>query len=387
MSGSHRRNQELSKKSFSQEEKVAYLNYLAKTPSSNTLTRETLETILEVFREKLVVLNELKAKLENADETVILDSFKHLPFKSTEIAKKAGLTKNALENYLARQRIPQERLTSLKQSIRDMITQVLEDEELAKDIKTLETLSNAKHLGWEKITSIQEKPYNDFVYDLTVENTHNFVGGIKPMLLHNSQLGFQLCVNAQLPKEKGGLEASVMFIDTESTFRPERIGQMAEAAGLDPAKVLANIHVARAYNSDHQMLLLEKAEDFIREKGVKVIIVDSLTSAFRSDYSGRGELAERQQKLNKHMHTLLRISDQYNVAVYITNQVMDRPDILFGDPTTPIGGHVLAHTSTYRVYLRRSKDDKRIAKLVDSPNLPDNEIVFRVTPEGLKDVD
>ena len=202
-----------------------------------------------------------------------------------------------------------------------------------------------------------------------------------------SQLGFQLCVNTQIPKEKGGMEGGVLFIDTESTFRPERVVQMAVDKGLDPEKVLANIHVARAYNSDHQMLLLEKAEDMIKPNNIRIIIVDSLTSAFRSDYVGRGELAERQQKLNKHIHSLLRIADQYNVAVYITNQVMDRPDILFGDPTVAIGGHVLAHASTYRVYLRRSKDDKRIAKLVDSPNLPDNEVVFRVTPEGLKDVD
>ncbi|MBI4360140.1 DNA repair and recombination protein RadA, partial [Candidatus Micrarchaeota archaeon] len=193
-----------------------------------------------------------------------------------------------------------------------------------------------------------------------------------------SQIGFQLCVNAQLPKEKGGLGGSVAFIDTESTFRPERIVQMAEAQGLDPQTVLSNIHVARALNSDHQMLLVEKLEPLIREKGIRLIVVDSLTAAFRADYLGRGELAERQQKLNKHIHQLLRYADQFNVAVYVTNQVMDRPDILFGDPTAPIGGHVLAHTSTYRLYVRRSKEDRRIMKLVDSPNLPDGEIVFRV---------
>ena len=200
-----------------------------------------------------------------------------------------------------------------------------------------------------------------------------------------SQLAFQLCVNAQLPKDKGGLEGGVIFIDTENTFRPERVKQMAIEKGLDPEKVLQNIYTARAYNSDHQMLLAEKAEDMIREKNIKMVIVDSLTGHFRSDYIGRGTLANRQQLLNKHMHQLLRLSEKYNVAVYVTNQVMANPGIMFGDPTTPIGGHVLAHTSTYRIYLRRSKEDKRIAKIVDSPNLADNECVFRVTEEGLCD--
>ena len=200
-----------------------------------------------------------------------------------------------------------------------------------------------------------------------------------------TQIGFQLCVNAQRPEEEGGVGGGVLFIDTEGTFRPERITQIAEAHGMDPLKVLENIQVARATNSDHQMLLAEKAEALIKEGKIRLIIVDSLTAAFRSDYLGRGTLAVRQQKLNKHMHLLLRYADRYNVAVYITNQVMDRPDIMFGDPTAPIGGHVLAHISTYRIYLRRSKEDRRIARLVDSPNLPDGECVFRVTMEGIRD--
>lgn len=200
-----------------------------------------------------------------------------------------------------------------------------------------------------------------------------------------TQIGFQLCVNVQRSEEEGGMNGGALFIDTEGTFRPERITQIAEAHGMDALKVLANIQVARATNSDHQMLLTEKAEELIKEGKIRLIVVDSLTAAFRSDYIGRGTLAARQQKLNKHMHLLLRYADRYNVAVYVTNQVMDRPDILFGDPTAPIGGHVLAHISTYRIYLRRSKEDRRIARLVDSPNLPDGECVFRVTSEGIRD--
>jgi DNA repair protein RadA len=157
--------------------------------------------------------------------------------------------------------------------------------------------------------------------------------------------------------------------------------------GLDGNKVLENIHIARAYNSDHQYILVEKAGEMIKENNIKLLVVDSVTSHFRSDYSGRGELAARQQKLNRHLHTLQRLAEVYNLAVYVTNQVMSRPDILFGDPTAPIGGHILAHQAGTRLYLRKSKGDTRIMRLVDSPNLPEGETVFRITPDGIKDVE
>jgi len=200
-----------------------------------------------------------------------------------------------------------------------------------------------------------------------------------------SQLGFQLVVNAQKPVEQGGLGCGVLFVDSEATFRPERVAQIAEAQGMDPQTTLKNIQVARAENSDHQIILVEKAEEVIEKNNIKLIVIDSLTSQFRADYLGRGALGERQQKLNKHVHMLQKLAEKHNLAVYVTNQVMDNPGILFGDPTTPIGGHVLAHMSTYRLYVRKSKDDKRIARLVDSPNLPEGEAVFRVTPKGIID--
>ncbi|MBU5689746.1 MAG: DNA repair and recombination protein RadA [Candidatus Aenigmatarchaeota archaeon] len=200
-----------------------------------------------------------------------------------------------------------------------------------------------------------------------------------------SQLGFQLSVNVQLPKDKGGLDGNCLFIDTENTFRPQRIVQIAEAAGLDSKKVLKNIFVARAYTSDHQVFLIEKANEMIEQNKIKLIVVDSLTSHFRADYVGRGELAPRQQKLNRHLHTLQKLADTYNLAVYVTNQVLANPAVLFGDPTTPVGGHILAHQATYRVYLRKSTQDKKIAKMVDAPDLPTAECVFKVTEEGIKD--
>ncbi len=202
-----------------------------------------------------------------------------------------------------------------------------------------------------------------------------------------SQIALQLAVTVQLPLDKGGLAGKAVFIDTEATFRPERIVQLAENLGMDPQETLNNIYVAKAFNSDHQMVLAEKAEDLIKTENVKLLVVDSLTSYFRSDYTGRGTLANRQQKLNRHLHKLQSLADIYNVVVYVTNQVMSRPDVMFGDPTTPIGGHIVGHQATYRLYLRKSKGDKRVAKLIDSPSLPEGECVFKVIPAGIRDDD
>lgn len=201
-----------------------------------------------------------------------------------------------------------------------------------------------------------------------------------------TQVALQLAVSAQLPKEQGGLEQGVIYIDTENTFRPERITQIAKAHELDPEEVLENIQTARAYNSDHQIILAEKAAEICEEKEIGLLVVDSLTAHFRAEYSGRGTLAERQQKLNRFMHLLQRkIGDLHNVAVLVTNQVMSRPDVLFGDPTTPIGGHIVGHTATFRIYLRKSKGEKRIAKLIDSPSMPDGECVFKISSAGIHD--
>jgi len=264
-------------------------------------------------------------------------------------------------------------------------------------IKAINAAREALEMGYESGDVLLERRKNIGRITTGSKELNNLIGGgVETQAITEafgkfssgkSQLAFQLSVNAQLPKDKGGLEGGVLFVDTENTFRPERIVQMATALGVDPDTALKNIFVGRAYNSDHQMLLVEKSEDLIKKNNIKLIIVDSLMSAFRSDYIGRGELAERQQKLNKHLHMLQKMADMHNLAVYVTNQVMDRPDILFGDPTAPVGGNILAHQSTYRLYLRRSKEDRRIAKLVDSPNLPDGECVFRCTPEGLADAE
>ena len=199
-----------------------------------------------------------------------------------------------------------------------------------------------------------------------------------------TQIGHILAVNCQ--KQFPG--STVVYIDTENTFRPERIEQLAKSVDLDPMEVLKNIKIAKAFNTDHQMLLGEKVEDLIKKKGldVKLVIVDSLTAHFRAEYIGRGTLAERQQKLNRHMRDLAKLAQVHNVCIYVTNQVMAKPDMFFGDPTQPIGGHIVGHASTFRLYLRKGKKGSRVAKLVDSPNLPEGECSFYVETSGLKDI-
>lgn len=201
-----------------------------------------------------------------------------------------------------------------------------------------------------------------------------------------TQVGSTLAVNVQLPKEKGGANGKCVFIDTEGTFRPGRIRQIAESLSANPEKVLKNIFVARAFNSDHQILLLDRVSEMIKDgEPIKLLIVDSLTAHFRAEFSGRGQLADRQQKLNKYIHNLSKLAEKHNLAVYVTNQVMANPAQMFGDPTTAIGGHIVGHASTYRIYLRRGKKDSRVAKLIDSPDLPDNETIFFVTDAGVVD--
>ena len=200
-----------------------------------------------------------------------------------------------------------------------------------------------------------------------------------------TQLSFQLSVNAQLPLDKGGLGGAVLFIDTEGTFRPERIEAIAKAKELDPEQTLNNIKVVRASTTEQQVLSIERADKLVRDENIKLIVVDSMMALFRSEFIGRGALGERQQKLNSHIHKLQSLADTYSLAVYVTNQVMDNPAILFGDPTTPVGGNIMAHAATTRLYMRKSKEEKRIIRLVDSPNMPEGEAVIKITATGVKD--
>ena len=201
-----------------------------------------------------------------------------------------------------------------------------------------------------------------------------------------TQFAHTMSVMVQKTKAEGGLEGGVLYIDTENTFRPERIVSIAQAHEMDPEKVLDNIIVARAYNSAHQTLILEEAGQVINENNIRLIVADSAVGLFRSEYLGRGTLSNRQQKLNHFVHLLSRIAETYNCAAIATNQVMASPDVFFGDPTRPIGGNVVAHTSTYRIYFKKS-GKKRIARMVDSPHHPEEETIFALGEAGVMDLE
>jgi len=203
-----------------------------------------------------------------------------------------------------------------------------------------------------------------------------------------SQICMQLCVTSQKPPEQGGLGGKVLFIDTEGTFSPQRVHDIAEARGLEPRKILENIIYARCYNSDHQIFIVNRAAKVIEEEKIKLIIVDSIIGHFRGEYVGREMLAKRQQLLNQHIHRLLRLAELYNCSVVITNQIESNPSgFVFGDPNRPAGGNVVAHASTHRLYIRKGKANTRVIHVIDSPYLPEEKTRFAITALGVEDVE
>ncbi|XP_071278966.1 meiotic recombination protein DMC1/LIM15 homolog isoform X1 [Agelaius tricolor] len=254
-------------------------------------------------------------------------------------------------------------------------------------------------------------------------------GGIESMAITEAfgefrtgktQLSHTLCVTAQLPGPSGYTGGKTIFIDTENTFRPDRLRDIADRFNVDHEAVLDNVLYARAYTSEHQMELLDYvAAKFHEEAGIfKLLvqdfcmltvlrisvpvffhyiylpsmitmqIIDSIMALFRVDFSGRGELAERQQKLAQMLSRLQKISEEYNVAVFVTNQMTADPGATMtfqADPKKPIGGHILAHASTTRISLRKGRGELRIAKIYDSPEMPENEATFAITAGGIGD--
>ncbi|CAK9302150.1 unnamed protein product [Gordionus sp. m RMFG-2023] len=204
-----------------------------------------------------------------------------------------------------------------------------------------------------------------------------------------TQLCHTLSVTCQLPIDMQGGEGKSLYIDTEGTFRPERLLATAEKYGLSGQDVLDNVAYARAYNSDHQTQLLIQASAMMSESRYALLIIDSSTSLYRTDYSGRGELSARQMHLARFLRILLRLADEFGVAVVITNQVVAQVDgasLFCADPKKPVGGNIMAHASTTRLYLRKGRGDTRICKIYDSPCLPESEAMFAILPDGIGDV-
>jgi len=276
-----------------------------------------------------------------------------------EIAEKTGIGFNTVLNIVAAAR---------KSACVDFITA----EELWKKRQNmLKCSTGSKNLDELLGGGIETQAMTEFIGEYGVGKT---------------QICLTLCVMAQLPLEKGGLNGNVVYMDTEGTFMPERIFQIANSLELDPHETLGNIFLARAYNSSHQCLLANHLFRFCPENDIKLVIVDSMIGHFRSEYIGRETLSERQQTLNSQLHKLLRLTEAFNLPVIVTNQVQANPAQFFGDPNKPAGGHVMAHACTHRVYLRKGKQGTRIAKVIDSPYLPENSTRFKITEKGIEDV-
>jgi DNA repair protein RadA len=201
-----------------------------------------------------------------------------------------------------------------------------------------------------------------------------------------SQICHTLCATASRPLSEKGLDGGVIYIDTEGTFRPERLEQIAASRGFVPLEILKKVSICKVYNSSHLELIIKNLGKYINQFNAKLVVIDSIISLHRAEFTGRGTLADRQQRLNSILHKLVRIAEIFNLAVIITNQVQTSPDSFFGDPTKATGGNVIGHTSTYRIYLRKSGDN-RIAKMIDSPYHPYSDIRFTINEKGIDDLE
>ena len=202
-----------------------------------------------------------------------------------------------------------------------------------------------------------------------------------------TQICHTLCVTCQLPKSDGGGEGKAIYIDTEGTFRPEKLALIAERFGLDPKETIENVYYARAYNSDHQQRLLVQVCALMCEQKFSLLIVDSATALYRTDYTGRAELSNRQISLGRFLRNLQKIADEHKIVVVITNQVVATVDgnAFGGNDKKPIGGHIMAHACQTRLYLKKGLKQNRICKIYDSPSLPEAEASYSITDRGIDD--
>ncbi|MBT4174072.1 DNA repair and recombination protein RadA [archaeon] len=368
--------------------KSQFYGYLTGSVSSENMNEKTMVQLYEFFvqgQNNVVEAIKLAERFEELDKGSFEELHELLPFAFNSFKEDLNLSSSAFSNYMQRG-LPQKdhkTVSRIKEILLEKLYKI--NEQLDKEIGTIK---NVIYFNWDTIEEVKEVNYNDFVYDFVVPEGHCFVGGNMPTILHNTALAHQLAVNGLDIDENGDPQKCSVWIDTENTFRPERIKEICENSDLDHMKILKNIKVVRAFNSDHQMMCAEKVEDLIVKDGfeINIVIVDSLMAHFRSEFIGRGTLSDRQQKLNKHMHVLMKIADVHNLCVYITNQVMSKPDVFFGDPTAAIGGNIVGHNSATRLYLRRGKKGTRVGKLVDSPHLPDGECCFIICDKGIRDV-
>lgn len=347
------------------------------------ISLDVVDRVLNIFEESLNNLVNLRKKVYgDTSLREFKNIYREIPFPIREIlASTLNISTSSVWNYVYRG-LPKDK-NKLEKIRNKLLSEI--DKRIGLLKKAIEVVEYVKKFRWDRVIDVKYIPYYDYVYDVVVPGYHTFIGGDMPYILHNTQLCHSLAVNVQLPEDQGGLNKNAIYIDTEKTFSPSRIVDIANARGMDPRDTLHRIIVARAFNTTHLLLLSHSLPKKIKENNVGLVAIDSAIAPFRAEYIGRGKLSERQQLLNRFMHDLLRIAEVYDVAIVITNQVQEQPDIMFGDPTKPVGGHVVAHAVTYRIYLRKSKKNLRIALIVDSPEHPPGEAVFAITRAGIVD--
>lgn len=280
-----------------------------------------------------------------------------------------------------------------------------------RDLNNMKGLSEAKvdkmqkesfklvHMGFTTATSIMEQRKDNIristgckEFDTVLEGgieTGSITEVYGEFRCGKTQLCHTLCVKCQMAVDQGGGEGKAMYIDTEGTFRPERLVQIAEEYGLCGDDVLNNVAYARAHNTQHQSELLMQAAGMMTDARFSLMIVDSVTALYRTEYNGRGELSARQIHLGRFLRSLQRLADEFGIAVLVTNQVvaanLDAGAFSMGPKTQPIGGNIMAHASTTRLALRKGKQENRVVKVVCSPSLPEREATFAIGTKGIVD--
>ena len=219
-------------------------------------------------------------------------------------------------------------------------------------------------------------------------------GGVKPEAIYEVYGEFgsgktQFCNS--LTVEAINAEKNVIWIDCEDTFRPQRIIEILKAREYvedreEALQYLERISYYYTPNTEQLMGTINSLSSILAEKKPRVIILDGAVGQFREEFLGRGTLAARQNQIARMMTHLKNISFYFRTTIIFTNQVQSDPAVMFGDPIKPIGGNIVGHASTYRIYFKKA-GKKRIARMVDSPEHPMADAEFLLNNKGVDNLE
>ncbi len=180
-----------------------------------------------------------------------------------------------------------------------------------------------------------------------------------------------LAVRAQLPVEEGGLGGRVLWMDSESSFKPWIIRAIAIRLGLDPAVALGNIGISQMILSSQIADTFETIPNLCASQDYKLVIIDSFSGLFRAEYTALNDLSVRQKDMNSLLNSMRRAGTATGAIFIYTNQVLSNIGSYGFSGPGPIGGHILAHGCDYRFYTRLGKPPLRKLRLVDNAGVPE----------------